>query len=114
MSKVMKGAAIRGELKGLRFTLVETLSNILFVDDVLLFGVGDFQKFLGIHQIMDLFCQATEMEINWKKPFIHLSFPREYLSPLVESSLPFPHKILKQGFKFMGFHLNPNNYWFED
>jgi hypothetical protein len=43
-----------------------------------------------------------------------LFFPREDLTLILDIALPFPKKILDEGFKYLGFILKPNEYDFED
>jgi hypothetical protein len=52
--KLMHHARIQREIKGLKVSLTEVLSHILFIDDVLLFGAGLNPKFQGLRHILDL------------------------------------------------------------
>jgi hypothetical protein len=48
-----------------------TLSHILFVDDVLLFGLGSVRENQTLKEILDLYLTATRMEINLGKSYLY-------------------------------------------
>ena len=49
------------------------ITPLLFVEDVLLVGLGTLMKCLSFNRIINLFCSATEMEINLNKSSFHQS-----------------------------------------
>jgi hypothetical protein len=103
-----------GSLKGLRVTQMEILSHLLFVDDVILFGASSIQEFLVMKDIMAIFCAAYSMQINVNKTnFFTNTIPIEVLDHMDEN-LPYEHKELVEGFKYLGFDLKPNSYSHED
>jgi hypothetical protein len=103
LRKIMTHARSQGELKVLKISPSEVLSHLLFIDDVLLFGAGSREEFQGLRCILDLFFLAIGMDINWTKSYVHYSFPKEYLTSLLDSALPFPRKHMSEGFKYLGF-----------
>jgi hypothetical protein len=68
-NKLILEAKEKGLLKGLKISESELITHQLFVDDVLIFGASDVQEFQVLKDIMELFCEATGMEINHGKIF---------------------------------------------
>lgn len=60
-------------LSALKFTISEFISHLLFVDDVMLFGVGTVREIHSLKAILDFFCSATGMELNSRKSSIRVN-----------------------------------------
>lgn len=66
-------------LKLSRMVFIEVLSSqkkvlvyhLLFVDDVLLFGLDNIYEWKIMHSLLDVFCNATGMNINIEKSCIY-------------------------------------------
>ena len=59
-----------GRLKGIKMGENISITHLLFVDDVLLFGDGSLRDAQAIHQALYLYCKATGMEVNHQKSCI--------------------------------------------
>ena len=53
-----------GKIKGIKVTSKLSLTHLLFVDDVILFGLGSYEEWLAFKGILDIFCEASGMSIN--------------------------------------------------
>jgi len=97
-----------GDLRGVRVSRNHSLTHLLFVDDVLLFGMkcaGEWQKY---HEIFKEFCEATGMEINLNKScFLSME---EVMDQDILTLFPINHKCIDEGIKYLGFQLKPNGY----
>ena len=83
--------------------------HLLFVDDVVLFGVGTKDEWVVYKNILALFCEASCMEISQEKStFLEYGLNEEEKEQLI-SLLPFSIKEVEQGFKYPSFQLKPNN-----
>ena len=90
------------------------MTHILFVDDIILFGVASKENSSSLSNIPDLFQKAIVMLINHDKScMIHNISSNPLLSDL-RSSMPFPLSEWAVGFKYLGFSLKPNSYVFKD
>jgi hypothetical protein len=101
-------------LKGIRITNIEILSHLLFVVDLILFGVGVFSKFQGLKNILELFYTSIGMEVNKEKYLVLINGIQEEVASHLQSCLSFPQNHLDEGIKYMGFVLKPNDYLFKD
>jgi hypothetical protein len=43
------------------------LTHLLFVDDVLILGIGSIEEWIELKKIISTFCQATRVEVNCQK-----------------------------------------------
>ena len=55
------------KVKGIKVTSKLSLTHLLFVDDVILFGLGSYEEWLAFKGILDIFCEASGMSINVNK-----------------------------------------------
>ena len=88
----------------------EVLSDILFVDNVLLIEDDTQQEIWTLNRIVSLFCDATGMVINLEKYCLLLNHVSNFIKNLAETLFPYPLKDMSSGFKYLGFHINPNSY----
>jgi hypothetical protein len=88
--------------KGIRIT------HLLFVDDVVLFGIGRKSESETYKKLLDLFGKATSMVVSIQKSvFLEVGWEVEQLEWLKEL-LPFDVRTVDEGFKYLGFHIKPN------
>jgi hypothetical protein len=78
LSRLIGNAKTICMLKGVKITPSETISHLLFIDDIL-FGADSPQEFQALKDIMDLYCHVTSMEINMTKSNLLFNFPQEDL-----------------------------------
>jgi hypothetical protein len=86
------------------------VTHLLFVDDVLIFCSGARRDAEKLATILDLFGKATGMEINRRKSTLSIHKMEREEVELYLGLFPFEKKGLDEGLKYLGFHLNPNNY----
>lgn len=59
-----------GKIKGLSFSEYLTISHLLFVYGILLFFHNSLREMTNLKEIIELFCNATGMEINMHRSSI--------------------------------------------
>jgi hypothetical protein len=64
LSRLLKKAFTYGKFKGIKFAKGVIISHMLFVDDVLILGVGIVEECLVLKGLLTSFFQASGMEIN--------------------------------------------------
>jgi len=80
--------------------LVFRLKNFKYVStDVMLFVASNVQEFLVLKNIMDLFCKATEMEINIEKYSIKSYALGAEVKAQLRNILPFSSSEIDVGIK---------------
>ena len=77
LSKLISKARDEGKLSSIKFSNDIIISHLLFVDDVILFRLDNIKEWKIMHTLLDLFCNATVMEVNIEKScsYIHKIHP---------------------------------------
>jgi hypothetical protein len=70
LSRAVKEFKREGAIKRIKVGRSLSLSHLLFVDDVILFGLGIVREAEKYKKILDLYCRARGMEINAHKSTI--------------------------------------------
>ena len=109
LSFLMKNAKIKGELHGVNISLEITLMHLLSMDEVMLFGASSFQDFKALKEILNVYCEATKMEINLFKYSMMLNCISEKIVVQLEGSYPIRKCNDKESFKYLGFYLKSNS-----
>jgi len=110
----IKKAQVEGKFTGLRITKGFNLTHLMFIDDVLIMGIASLEEWLCLKEILDSFCQASRLEINYHKSmFFFNNVEPEQLSAYEDLyDISFAH--IDSGFKYLGFFLKPNDYKIDD
>ena len=69
ISLLIKDALNNGKIKGIKISSQLSLTHLLFVDDVIMFGTDTFEELVAFKVILDTFCAASGMCINMDKYF---------------------------------------------
>ena len=64
LSRIILDAQQKGLIKGFQYSPDLSITHLLFVDDVLLFGIGTVSEWKAYKYALDLFCSATGMYVN--------------------------------------------------
>lgn len=64
LSLLIKNAQSLGLISGIKVTPTHDLTHLLFVDDILLFGIGTLSEWHQFHSLISLFCKASGMKIS--------------------------------------------------
>ena len=96
----------KGHIIGFQYSPSLSLTHMLFVDDVILFGIGIVNEWGAYKDAMDLFCSATGMAVNNEKSsFLYQNVDEEtrlHIATLLSSHTMAP---ITYGFKYLGFSL---------
>ena len=72
LSLLIEDAKRNGKIKGIKISSHLFLTHLLFIDDVILFGLDSFEEWMAFKVILDTFCEASGMRINMDKScFLH-------------------------------------------
>jgi hypothetical protein len=87
-----------------------SITHLMFVDDVILFGNGSISEWEVFKEVLELFCKATGMAFNPQKSvFLEAGWDVEGLT-LLKALFPFEVNPIDEGFKYLGFYIKPNCY----
>lgn len=100
----------RGCFKGVKIASNILLTHLLFVDDVLIFTSRAISDSSVMDGILKVFCKATGMKTNQEKTTLTVAACSPNESTYVEQRFPFRKLDIKEGLKYLGFRLKPNNY----
>ena len=104
----------KGLIKGYQYSPHLSLTHFLFVDDVILIGVGTIEEWSAYKGALDLFCLASGMSISsLKSSFLYQNVDTDIMEKIVEM-FPFKMDPLTVGFKYLGYHLKPLGYHTSD
>ena len=91
------------------------LTHLLFVDDVILFGLGTLEEWQGYKEILRLFCSTIGMNISNEKSSFLFSEIDDETRVHIHSLLTYTMDPITVGFKYIGYRLKPlgycANYW---
>ena len=114
LSLLIEDAKQNGVIKGIQISATLSLTHLLFVDDVILFGMGTYEDWIAFKVILDIFCDASGMMINLDKScFLHYDLDDALLSR-ISGFMPYRFAHLNLGFTYLGFYLKPSGYLIKD
>ena len=90
------------------------LTHLLFVDDVILFGLWTLEELQNYKELLALFCLAAGMKISVEKSSFLYNEIDEPTRSRIFSLLPFKMDPLPVGFKYLGYYLKPLGYCVND
>jgi hypothetical protein len=107
LKRLIKEEKSSGKIKGVAVIGKESLSHLLFVEDILYFTNGSLKEDEALRGILNLFCKATCMVINVEKYCIIFNKINDVDEARICEYLPYPHSKFLEGFKYLSFSLNP-------
>ena len=114
LSLLIEDAKRNGKIKGIKISHLLSLSHLLFVDDVILFGLGSVEEWVAFKTILDIFCEASGMSINANKScFLQNNLSMDTIHRITDI-LPFRVDDIRKGFGYLGYFLNPSGYLIKD
>ena len=114
LSRIIQNAKENKVIKGIKVSNTEEFTHTLFVDDVLIFGEGTIQNLSAFSSFIDKYKKSTVMVLNIEKSnLIHNKFSVDMIQREKEI-IPFQVTTTENGFKYLGFFLKPNSYYFQD
>ena len=114
LSLLIKHTQHDGLIRGFKVSSSLYLTHFLFVDDVLLFGVGTVEEWQHFKILLDLFFLATGMSISEEKSSFLYNEIDDIVRDSVVDILTFKMDPLSMGFKYLGFYLKPMGYHAND
>ena len=67
LSRLLKKVVEEGTFHGRKVAKTNIVSHLLFVDDVLILGGGNYKDWMEFKSILSIFCTASGMEVNCQK-----------------------------------------------
>ena len=100
----------KGLIKGFQYSHDLSITHLLFVDDVLLFGIATVSEWKAFKDALDLFCSATGMVFNIEKSSFLYQDVDEGIQSQIAKLLPYIMAPIQTSFKYLGYHLKPLGY----
>ena len=99
-----------GNLHGVNITKEFSISQITFVDVILIFGRVSIMEAKVLQHILILFSSSTSMKVNMGKPTILFFNIPDLLKQNILNHLPYIEEDSNSCFKYLGFSLKANDY----
>ena len=99
---------------GIKVSPSLNLTHLLFVDDVILFGLGIVEEWKNYKKLLDTFCYATGMKISVAKSSFLYNDIDETVRSRISTLFPFKMEPLTSRFKYLGYYLKPMGYSIND
>ena len=110
LSRFIIKARVDGNFKGISISPGLSISNLLFVDDILIFYDGSRRSLHWLVEGIKLFHSATGMLINEGKSSVSWANLSLVEIRVLSSYFNFQCNELDAGVKYLGFFFKPNNY----
>ena len=110
LSKIIMDAQMKGHIKGFQYSPNLSITHLLFVDDVILFGIGIVEEWGAHKDALNLFCSVTGMSVNKEKySFLYQNVDKETRCQ-ISVLLPYSMYPITSRFKYLGYRLKPLGY----
>ena len=114
LSLLVDDARRHGLIKGIKISHQLSLTHLLFVDDVILYGFGTCEEWIAFKVLLDTFCEASGMYINSEKSCFLFNNVDDGSLIRITRSLPFKTEHISSGFNYLGYFIKPLGYKVKD
>ena len=114
LSLLIADARDHGLIKGIKISSSLALTHLLFVDDVILLGIGTLSEWMAFEVILSTFCKASGMNISLEKSCFLYNNVEEDIILDIARVLPYKMEPITSGFKYLGYFLKPLGYKVSD
>ena len=99
LSRIILNAHMAGRITGYKCTPDLSITHLLFVNDVVLFGIGTVGEWKAYKEALDLFCSVTRMAVSIKKSSFLFQFVDPDIRKQIVDFLPYSMVHISEGFK---------------
>jgi hypothetical protein len=107
LSLLLSKSIFEHHISGIEVSKFINIVHLMFVDDVLLMSKADLTEWIVILDLLQAFCSASGLCINFTKSTTHYWGLNEAELCSLKASIPFSFVDLSQGFRYLGYHLKP-------
>ena len=107
LSRIILDKHLKGLISRIQYTHGLSPTHLLFVDDVILFGVGTVEEWEAYKDALGLLCSATGMMVSTEKSSFLYHKVDDGTRCLISTFLPYNMEPISLGFKYLGFRLKP-------
>ena len=105
LSLLLKDEKANRRIRGIKISASMSLTHLLFVDDVVLFGMGTLEEWMDFEVILDTFCSASGMCIRMEKLGFLFSELDLGVQNIIQCILPYKIEPIQNGFKYLGYFI---------
>ena len=99
-----------GSLVGVKIASGLSISLIIFVDDVIILGIGSEAQWSLIKEFLNLFFSVTGLSNDKKKYYIHHNCNNELLTRHIADLFTIKEASIDDRMNYLGYFLKPNIY----
>jgi hypothetical protein len=101
LSLLLKKSQSEGKIVGIKVSRLVKILHLLFLDDVLIMTSGSPLEWKEIDKLLQIFCSATGLQINWTKTTFHHANIQDQDLEVLKSIFPHSSIHLSQGFQYL-------------
>ena len=114
LNLLIRDAKAKGKIQDIKISDSLYLTHLLFVDDVIVFGMGTVVEWMDFDVILETFCLASSMSISLDKSGFLFSELDQGNLHSIRHFMPYKCDPIQLGFKYLGFFIKPLGYKAED
>jgi len=114
LSRQIEKANLEGKLRGFKVSKGNIITHLMFVDDLFILGPGEVDEWIHMKTLLDCFCKASGLYINFSKSVCVFSNIDETVLQAVDQVWNVVFSPLDEGIKYLGFFLKSTNYRVSD
>ena len=114
LSLLIRDAKAKGKIRGIKISDSLYLTHLLFVADVILFGMGTVVEWIAFDVILETFCSTLDMSISMDKSGFLFNELDLGILHSIQHFIPYKADPIQLGFKYLGFYIKPLGYKVED
>jgi hypothetical protein len=110
LSLLLKKIQAEGRIKGIKVSILVKILHLFFVDDVLILKNANLNEWKEISKILNIFCSASGLQINWFKSTFHYANITAQNLDLLQTIFPHSFVHLSTSFKYLGYYIKADQY----
>jgi hypothetical protein len=110
LSLLLKKIQVEGRITGIKVSRLIKILHLLFFDDVLILTNANLTEWKEISKILNIFCSASGLQINWIKSTFHYANITSQNLDLLKTIFPHSFVHLSTGFKYLRYYNKAEQY----
>jgi len=110
LSLLLKKIQSEGKITGIKVSRLVKILHLLFADDVLIMTSGSPLEWKEIDKLLQIFCSATGLQINWTKTTFHHANIQDQDLEVLKGIFPHSFIHLSQRFQYLGYYIKDEHY----
>jgi len=110
LSLLLKKGQVEGKITGEKVSRIVKILHICFIDDFLIMTNDSLQEWKERKDILNTYCSALGLLINWTKSTFHYASLHVHSLELLKQLFPYNFVHLYEVFKYLGYFIKVDSY----